>query len=267
MLGTEGSPTDLRKLLQPYTPIDCSADDAWQQRFDREALQVRLAVARAGLAAHVTSTAEEDVFGVKVVAERSVALANSAVELSCWPITCNEALFAQQVAFDKSAATTEFSRLSIEGLTPFFTFCARIVVDGNVGECRFVLKLPLSGAPADRREHLLRYVIRNQREFMAYLLMLLAVPDSDQLGGDDAQMPAAGCLGWLQTWGREPVFESLVRCLDRSPSQLDEVARLIDDLRSTEAGRGLIPTGFDAIWTPIWAARQSFREGNEDQPR
>lgn len=266
-LGTEIAPTDLRKLLQPYTPIDRSVDADWQHRFDREALQVRLAVARAGLSAHVTSTAEKDVFGVKVLAERSESVANFAVELFCWPITCNEALFAQKAVFDKSAATAEFARLSIEGLTPFFAFCARIVVDGNVGECRFVLKLPLNGAPADRREHLLRYVIRNQREFMAYLLMLLAVPDSDQLGDADAQKQAVGSLGWLQSWGREPVFESLVRCLDRSPGQLDEVARLIDDLRATEAGEGLIPKGFDDIWAPIWAARQSFRGSDEDQPR
>lgn len=268
VLGTEIAPTDLRKLLQPYTPIDRSVDDAWQQRFDREALQIRLAVARAGLAAHVTSTAEKDVYGVKVVAERPETVANLAVELTCWPITCNEALFAQQAVFDKGAATTnEFARLSIEGLTPFFAFCARIAVDDRVGECRFVLKLPLNGAPADRREHLLRYVIRNQREFMAYLLMLLAVPDSDQLGDADAQKPLVGSLGWLQSWGREPVFESLVRCLDRSPHQLDEVARLIEDLRATEAGRGLIPMGFDTIWAPIWTARQSFRKPNEDQPR
>lgn len=267
MLGTEIVPTDLRKLMQPYTPIDRSVDDAWQQRFDREALQARLAVVRAGLTAHVTPTAEKDTFGVTIQTGRPDALATSAVEVSCWPITCSEVLFAQPAAFDERAATAEFARLSIEGLTPFFAFCARISVDGKVGECRFVLKLPLSGAPANRRDHILRYVIRNQREFMAYLLMLLAVPDPAQSGGTGEQNPAPESLGWLQAWGREPVFESLVRCLDRSPNQLDEVARLIEDLRATEAGEALIPKGFDDIWAPIWAARQSFRGNDEDQPR
>ena len=54
ILGPESAPTDLRKLLQRYSPTERSADELWQQRFDREALQGALrAMAQAGLMAAV----------------------------------------------------------------------------------------------------------------------------------------------------------------------------------------------------------------------
>ena len=56
-----------------------------------------------------------------------------------------------------------------------------------------------------------------------------------------------------------PLFESLLRALEREPAKLDHVAGLIEDLRKTPEGEALIPEGFTEIWDPIWAAREARR--------
>jgi hypothetical protein len=56
-----------------------------------------------------------------------------------------------------------------------------------------------------------------------------------------------------------PLFETMVRTLDRNPEKLDQIARLVEDLMKTENGTQLLPEGFDAIWKPIWASRERMR--------
>jgi hypothetical protein len=48
----------------------------------------------------------------------------------------------------------------------------------------------------------------------------------------------------------------MVKALHRNRSQLDEIARLVEDLRKAEDGPALLPEGFDEIWDPIWEARK-----------
>ena len=55
-----------------------------------------------------------------------------------------------------------------------------------------------------------------------------------------------------------PLFEALVRALDRNPARLVEVDRLVRDLRATESGARLFPALFDEVWVPLWSAYQSL---------
>ena len=59
--------------------------------------------------------------------------------------------------------------------------------------------------------------------------------------------------------GSEALLEPLLRALDREPTRLDDVARILSDLRSTEDGRAKLPASMDEIWAPIWAAREASR--------
>lgn len=257
LIGDNPAPTELRKLLQPYVPVDRTKDDIWREQFDREALKIRLAVAQAGVKAKATSAADGKTYELTLTANGLVL--QIGVALSCWPITCSEELFEQASAFDGVGPIAIYRQLSVEALTPFFAFRARIAVDGKTGEIRFVVKVPLTGAPADRKDHLLQYVIRSQRELMAYLMMLLAGAEEGGINANLLARFAKGDAGALQSWFDTPLFESLIRCLDRSPQQLDEVWALLKDLGSTETGQALIPPGLSEIWAPIWAARQSLR--------
>ena len=51
-----------------------------------------------------------------------------------------------------------------------------------------------------------------------------------------------------------PLFETLLKALDLNPEKLDQVARLVEDLRGVQGG--LLPDGFDEVWQPVWEAGQ-----------
>jgi hypothetical protein len=57
----------------------------------------------------------------------------------------------------------------------------------------------------------------------------------------------------------EPLLEPLVRALHRDPQRLDDVARLVADLKGGGAGACELPLGFDEIWSPIWQARLGLK--------
>ena len=56
------------------------------------------------------------------------------------------------------------------------------------------------------------------------------------------------------------MFETMLKALDRDPKKLDQVHRFVNDLKGTEEGRQLLPDDFDAVWEPLWAARQELRD-------
>jgi hypothetical protein len=51
------------------------------------------------------------------------------------------------------------------------------------------------------------------------------------------------------------VFEALTRALVSSPAALADLGRLVDRLRTTEAGKRTLPEGFDELWEAVSDAR------------
>jgi hypothetical protein len=115
-------------------------------------------------------------------------------------------------------------------------------------------------APVNRDTRLLRLLLGDAERFLRYLLMLLS---------DDAREPASladlldaleGDGGkWQHTAASLPLLEALLRTLAHDPGRLDQVQRLIEDLRADAEGEALLPSGLDAIWEPIWAAAEEMR--------
>jgi hypothetical protein len=58
-----------------------------------------------------------------------------------------------------------------------------------------------------------------------------------------------------------PLLEPLLQALDRQPTRLDQIARLIEDLRQSPEGRQLVSDQFLSIWEPIWTARKGVGNG------
>jgi hypothetical protein len=56
-----------------------------------------------------------------------------------------------------------------------------------------------------------------------------------------------------------PLFEALVRALERDPEKLDRIARVLDDLRKTPEGQRLLPEGLSTIWDPILDTRRRLK--------
>jgi hypothetical protein len=151
-----------------------------------------------------------------------------------------------------------FSGVSFESLTAFFAFEA----GGKKGKAtlarRFVLNLPLHGAPADRKDRILRYLLRDQRQVLRFILYLLGDEESQQALPISATWEGSSADQGVTAFGSPALFEQLVRALERSPARLDEVHRVVTDLRATPEGQKLLPEAFEAVWEPIWAARQEL---------
>jgi hypothetical protein len=106
----------------------------------------------------------------------------------------------------------------------------------------------------------MKSLLKTRDQVVRFILMLLA-----EGGGDVNQSILTGRL--LLFGGANkgfagvgiPLFETIVRTLYRNPAKLDQIARLVEDLRKTQDGMLLLPEGFDEIWKPIWAARERLR--------
>jgi hypothetical protein len=101
---------------------------------------------------------------------------------------------------------------------------------------------------------------------LSFMLLLLAE------GGTDARSILLALQKGLSGSGAEgsaflqfPLFEVLVRTLDRNPKKLDQISRLVDDLKKTVEGREVLPDQFDEIWQPIWSAREALRSDSESK--
>jgi hypothetical protein len=56
-----------------------------------------------------------------------------------------------------------------------------------------------------------------------------------------------------------PLLECLMRALDRSPHRIEDIARLVEDLRNAPNGHNLLPQGFERIWPAIAAVRVKLK--------
>ena len=238
----------LGDLLEEFVPQPKLQDeDAEAFRATVERLRQLLVAAR--FSSSVAS--KEDGFTLTVRPSAGLGVWAQNVHILCWPVTCGRG-YGMPLSAD--SADVSFERLSLEALTAFIAF--EVTVGEPARTDAFVLKVPLSGAPEDRRERLLRSFIKDRQRLMRFLLFLLA---------DDAELADAMNEKRSRVNGQKNgdvdssvsgLMESLLRTLHKSPERLDAVARLVADVRRDPEGAALLPPDFDRIWPPIWAARE-----------
>lgn len=251
---------DLRfaDLLQDYTPReDSDGSNAEMEQLAGLVDGVRRELATAGPMAEVTSLpGEMERFEVRLrFPEGSLPALPSEVAGRCWPITLPVSAIALEAGANPDLL---FAPLSFEALTSFFAFELTASAKETEVVRRFVLNVPLEGAPHDRRERIMRSLLDSQDKVLRLILFLLAE------GGHDSHEAILATRRMLS--GRTgnngavqagfPLFEALVRALERDPERLDRIARLLDDLRKTPEGRQLVPDGLETIWEPLLAARE-----------
>jgi hypothetical protein len=177
-----------------------------------------------------------------------------------WPITLAESA-AVPLTPSFSGQDIAFEGLSSQALTAFLAVRITAGRGQDSAKLRFVLKLPLVGAPQDRFENLLHHVLSDPANVLRYLLFLIHHDSLDSGRITDIFAPAhdpAGRRG-ANGAGLIPLFEELSRALATQPELLDGVRTLVDDLRKTEEGAALLPPNFDSLWKPIWSARETLR--------
>jgi hypothetical protein len=282
-------------LLSLVDPFDVSqprtGPDPVQRKFDAVLNRVRRGLARAALVANVTPHTVPDapeVYSVSLklpeggaAAPFSPAAVTDGVEietLECWPLT-RPAADAEAVEYQgwPDVILPRFGPMTIESLTSFFAFRLTAMVTISVKKegvgagsqersfhrtSTFVLNIPLQNAPADRPQRLLRSMLSSRQDLMRFLQLLLAGEgtDASQLllamrvrNDNNANEAETGAGGGFEM----PVFEAMVRALDRDASKLDDIHRLLADL-SKDDGLAILPPGFEEVWAPIWAVREQM---------
>ncbi|OPZ86204.1 MAG: hypothetical protein BWY76_01055 [bacterium ADurb.Bin429] len=268
MLGQDKD-TSLRDLLIPYTPSnEPVAPNAAKVRLEGLVEDARRSLAKANLVARVQPGEEGERYHLGVYLEDGTPLLLPAgVSVTAWPITLPEER-RQALAMTPDGALVTFAALSFEAITAFFAFTVEATDGKTSARARFVLNLPLIGAPDDRRERVLLSLLRNRDAVLRYLLMLLAEGGTEVPGlweGMQRLITGAGSAG--HTAPELPLFEYLVRAAERDPSKLDQVDRLVTDLCAQPDGTSLLPDGFLTVWEPIRAAVREPRVPRRRKPQ
>lgn len=259
LLGAEDDPTlqSLRSLLHEYTPPESAESIDDEQR----ALERRVELLAHALgAARLTATVREvDAGGLWDVAlSGEIPELPAGAEVRTWPVTLT-AEAGCSVRGGRNDAIASFEGLSFEALSGFFAFEIVLREGRHSAHQRFTVTVELVGAPEDRKERLLRSFLKNRRQVLRLLLLLLADEGADvslfvEAGQDDESSRRS-----FGGWDEPTLLEALLQSLSRDPERVEQAARLISDLSRTPEGRELLPEGLEAIWEPVWAAREELR--------
>jgi len=243
LLGPEG--------MGPYLqPAEVTAQET---DLDRAAAEANLDAARAALIQagfSIECRPEEDEGHWVLMLVGAVPSLEGITKAASWPITVGDD-FSVTLAggHGDRVKLGAFSAASITGLTAF-----ELNTHHPDVATRFVLNLPISGIPDERRAAIMQSVINNREGFVRYLLLLLS-------GGGESDTTDFGLGAGFRRWlmhladGEDvPLLEELTRAFSRSPKTLTEISRLIDDLSVEGSGQSVVPDDFRELWSVFEAA-------------
>jgi hypothetical protein len=264
LLSREKGETSFADLLQPYHPPEQPiGPDPITEQLEEMIRDLRVAIATSQweLVASPAIKGSQVSYTVHLIRTGSAPLAwdSAFARVSVWSVSLRQDS-ASRVIASPFSGELDLGVMSADALTTLVAFEIVAVIEKQELACRFVLNVPLSGGPADRRQAVLRALLRDKAKVLRFLLFLLA-SDLDAGDGDLDFFGTSGTSGDEPAGAHQdaPLLESLVRSLDRDPAKLDAVASLIAALQESEETRELLPEGFSDVWQAVWAARQELK--------
>jgi hypothetical protein len=258
VLSKEKGQLKFLDLLQPFIPGEPAKTDPLKERLERTVKTASQFIAQATLSAHVSAGTAPNEYSLQLQlpAGANLSLPGS-VNVRCWPISRGEEYAVAVNA--KLSPIAIFEHLTLVSLTTFFAFHVEAAAGEVTVSNRFVLNLPLVNAPSQRKDAVLNSLLSN-REAVLNLIMMMLFGDTPGEAGDlstGALIPGGGARGYSSA---TPLFESMLRALDQSPDRLEDIARLVEDLRRSPQSQDLFPVGFDKIWPAIAAVRDKVSQ-------
>lgn len=255
-IGDGDNQPNLRSMLAPFTP----EDQAVTPGADEQACEVLVDSIRRSLVAMsmelVVAPDDKDgkTFTTTLRSPEPLAITEAAT------VRCRPVMLVGDARALQSGCPIQvrFGPHAIQSVCSFVSF----EVSARVGNAErteaFVLNLPLVGAPTDRKERLLRDLLSDSRTLVRFLLMLLS-DDPEKLFTELREFAATPEAG-AGARGHDglPLLEHMLACLHCSPGKLDQVHRLIEDLRRTPEGRSILPPELEAVWGPIEQVRREL---------
>lgn len=267
LLGSEDDAKleTLRSLLHEYTPLgDPEQEDDAKKELERKAERFARILGTAPLTANVRDADAEERWNLTLSGQ--LPEIPSGVTVTVWPATLSSEA-AQGVTGtavrqgdpdSRADRIATFNGLSFEALTGFFAFEVSLREGQHSVRQRFVVTAELVGAPENRKERLLRSLLKDRRRVLRLLLLILMDEGADVSAFVDAAgQDGSAADGSFGGWREAALLEALLQSLSSNPDRIDEAARLIADLEKTEEGKELLPDGLNEIWEPVWQARKA----------
>jgi hypothetical protein len=151
-------------------------------------------------------------------------------------------------------AGAEFTGVPLADITPFVVLRVRSAEGLQRGT---VVRATLINDPTGRLDEILARQVDTSEKFLRFLALLLGLADPGLLpwgngqGGRVRLDPVAVGPG---------VFELVLRALADGPDALVDLDRLVQRLQATQAGRRILPHGFDVLWPTVLDAHRRLQE-------
>ena len=255
----------LRSLLQEYTPpSDPEQEHDAKKELERKAERFARVLGTAPLTANVRDVGAEERWDITLSGQ--LPEIPGGVTVTVWPATLSseaaqgvtDPAVRQGGPDSRTGRIATFNGLSFEALTGFFAFEVSLREGQHSVRQRFVVTAELVGAPENRKERLLRSLLKDSRRVLRLLLFILMDEGADVSAFvDAASQDGSGVDGSFGGWREAALLEALLQSLSSNPDRIDEAARLITDLEKTEEGEQLLPDGLNKIWEPVWQARKA----------
>lgn len=253
-------------FLRPFVVGDRQLPDPETEGNERqvEALRHRLA---SGCLRLRVEPAGQDVFDIVLVDDDASRPDTTGVSARCRPAAIGTTM-SRDLDLLWMNGELRFSNITIHALTSFMAFDVSAGVGTKRVTAHFVLNLPVEGLPEDRLDRVLQAIIGDREHLLKYLLFLLARDDDVSLVGatllsGNHGSHRNGAIN-VADGADMQLFEELLRVLARAPDKLDTIARLVNDLKRLPEGASMLPEGFDAMWSAIWTARETIRQGKSE---
>lgn len=149
-----------------------------------------------------------------------------------------------------------FDDLATADITPFVVLELSAEEDSVKAERTTVVRSMLVGDPPGRFDEVIARQVNTPEKFLRFLALLLGLGD----GALGSAGEGVGVGGWVfGRLGEAGVFELLIRGVADRPESIDDLARLVERLESTEQGCAVLPEGFAELWRSVLAARERLR--------
>lgn len=239
LLSTDGG---FGAILEPYDRGEAAEED----EDDRALLDLLRDLAAVPLTGTVAET--DGTYSLRLTSEDALPMATEAHRITAELVTRPGE--AEPLRRGRPVEC-EFTALAMVDVTPFVVVT---VEDHRGASGRTVLRADLVGDPAARLDEVIAGQVDTPDKFLRFLALLLGLAGgaSSLLGDGDG-----GDGAWVAAGG-SGVLELLLHGLAERPAQLDDLARLVGRLRSTEQGRAVLPDGFEALWEVVDAARRDL---------
>ena len=242
----------MQDLLDTYTPAETFEPDAELEALEASLDNVRRQLATLPWSVSVEAHANGDTYRVQTHASGAIQDYEPGISVLLRPLALGPEV-AQPLAAQENPSVT-FENVSLEGLTSFLV----IEVHGKAGSrtlsTSFIVNARLIGEPPNRRERLLQSMLKNKRDVVRYLLLLLA-----DLGDESAfgtmTIGAAATSNGAAEFDSEALLEPLLRTFATAPDRLPAVAQLIHDLGVSPDTAALVPEGLTHLVQALMAAR------------